>query len=47
MIDHALKVHWDGTKDETGAYLITGYGPATNIEVPKTSGSFTGLIRTP
>ena len=53
MIDHALKVHWDGTKDETGAYPITGYGPATNIEVPKTSGSFTGIdpdavtIRTP
>jgi hypothetical protein len=20
MIDHALKVHWDGTKDENGAY---------------------------
>lgn len=53
MIDHALKVHWDGTKDEIGAYLITGYGPATNIEVPKGSGSFTGVdpdavtIRTP
>jgi quercetin dioxygenase-like cupin family protein len=43
MIDHALKVHWDGTKDENGAYLIAGMGPATNIEVPKTIGSFTGL----
>lgn len=39
MIDHALKVHWDGTKDESGAYLIAGMGPATNIEVPKTAGS--------
>jgi len=41
-IDHALKVHWDGTKDETGAYLIAGYGPATNIEVPKTAGAYAG-----
>ena len=41
-IDHALKVHWDGTKDETGAYLIAGYGPATNIEVPQGSGPYTG-----
>jgi len=32
MIDHAEKVHWDGTKEETGAYLITGIGPATNID---------------
>jgi quercetin dioxygenase-like cupin family protein len=43
MIDHALKVHWDGTKDEPGAYLIAGYGPATNIEVPKGTGSFTDV----
>jgi hypothetical protein len=43
MIDHALKVHWDGTKDENGAYLITGYGPVANTEVPKAAGSFTGL----
>ncbi len=43
MIDHALKVHWDGTKDENGAYLIAGIGPATNIEVAKATGSFTGL----
>jgi len=41
-IDHALKVHWDGTKDETGAYLIAGMGPATNIEVPKAAGPYTG-----
>jgi hypothetical protein len=43
MIDHALKVHWDGTKDENGAYLITGYGPVANTEVPKATGSFIGL----
>jgi quercetin dioxygenase-like cupin family protein len=41
-IDHALKVHWDGTKEETGAYLIAGIGPATNIEVPKGSGPYAG-----
>jgi hypothetical protein len=43
MIDHALKVHWDGTKDENGAYLIAGYGPVANTEVPKAAGSFTAL----
>jgi len=42
MIDHAKKVHWDGTKEETGAYLITGIGPATNIEIPKDNGSYAG-----
>jgi len=41
-IDHALKIHWDGTKDETGAYLIAGLGPATNIEVPKAAGPYAG-----
>jgi len=41
-IDHALKVHWDGTKDESGAYLIAGYAPATNIEVPKVEGPYVG-----
>jgi quercetin dioxygenase-like cupin family protein len=43
MIDHALKVHWDGTKEENGAYLITGYGPVANTEVPKGTGAFTAL----
>jgi quercetin dioxygenase-like cupin family protein len=43
MIDHALKVHWDGTKGENSAYLITGYGPVANTEVPKATGSFSGL----
>src|SRR5438067_892029 len=42
MVDHANKVHWDGTKEESGAYLITGIGPATNIEVPKSSGPWAG-----
>jgi quercetin dioxygenase-like cupin family protein len=43
MIDHALKVHWDGTKEENGAYLIAGYAPATNIEVPQATGTYTGI----
>src|SRR5262245_23858819 len=42
MVDHAQKVHWDGTKEETGAYLITGIGPATNIEIPKATGPYAG-----
>ena len=42
MIDHAHKVHWDGTKEETGAYLISGIGPATNIPTPKVDGPYTG-----
>jgi quercetin dioxygenase-like cupin family protein len=42
MIDHATKVHWDGTKEESGAYLIAGIGPATNIENPKTDGPWAG-----
>jgi len=37
-INHALKVHWDGTYDETGTFLIAGMGPATNIEVPQAAG---------
>src|SRR3954452_18090394 len=42
MDDHDNKVHWDGTKEETGAYLITGIGPATNIETPTTAGPWAG-----
>ena len=41
-IDHANKLHWDGTKEESGAYLIAGIGPATNVEAPKVSGPYTG-----
>jgi hypothetical protein len=43
MIDHALKVHWDGTKDESSQYLIAGYGPVANTPVPKATGSFARL----
>jgi quercetin dioxygenase-like cupin family protein len=42
MIDHADKVHWDGTKDESGAYFITGIGPSGGIDVPKTDGPWNG-----
>src|SRR5260370_3259319 len=42
VIDHAAKVHWDGTKEESGASLIAGIGPATNIEVPKSNGAWSG-----
>jgi quercetin dioxygenase-like cupin family protein len=43
MIDHALKVHWDGTKEEPGAYLITGYGPTANTAVPQATGNYAGF----
>jgi quercetin dioxygenase-like cupin family protein len=42
MIDHVGKVHWDGTKEESGAYLITGLGPGTQTEVPKGTGPWAG-----
>src|SRR5258708_19227409 len=42
MVDHSLKPQWDGPKEETGAYLITGLGTATNIEIPKESGPYRG-----
>jgi quercetin dioxygenase-like cupin family protein len=42
MIDHANKVHWGGTKEESGAYLIAGMGPATSVEVPKGNGPWAG-----
>jgi quercetin dioxygenase-like cupin family protein len=42
MIDHAEKVHWDGTKDESGAYFITGIGPSGGIDVPRKDGPWTG-----
>ena len=42
MIDHAKKVHWDGTKDEGGAYFITGIGPSTQTEVAKKAGPWDG-----
>jgi quercetin dioxygenase-like cupin family protein len=42
MIDHAGKVHWDGTKEESGAYLIVSNGPGGLTEVPKASGPWAG-----
>ena len=42
MIDHANKVHWDGTKEESGAYFITGIGPSGGIDVPKREGPWNG-----
>jgi quercetin dioxygenase-like cupin family protein len=42
MIDHARKVHWGGNKDEGGAYLIAGIGPATSVQVPKSDGPWAG-----
>jgi quercetin dioxygenase-like cupin family protein len=42
MIDHAMKVHWDGTKEESGAYLIAGIGPASNIPNPKSNEPWSG-----
>lgn len=42
MIDHAQKVHWDGTKEESGAYLIAGIGPATNIANPPSGEPWSG-----
>jgi predicted metal-dependent enzyme (double-stranded beta helix superfamily) len=43
MIDHALRVHWDGTKDESSAYLIVGYGPAVSTEIARSTGTFDGI----
>ena len=42
MIDHADKVHWDGTKEESGAYFITGIGPSGGIDTPKQQGPWNG-----
>ena len=42
MVDHAMKVHWGGNKEESGAYLIAGIGPASSTEVPKSSGPWAG-----
>jgi quercetin dioxygenase-like cupin family protein len=36
-------VHWDGTKEEPGAYLITGYGPTANTPVPRATGTYAGF----
>src|SRR6266566_6014729 len=31
MIDHAMKVHWGGNKEEGGSYLIAGIGPGASV----------------
>jgi hypothetical protein len=40
--DHATKVHWDLTKEEGVASLVTGMGPVTTTEVPKSNGPWSG-----
>jgi quercetin dioxygenase-like cupin family protein len=42
MIEHAGGIHWDGTKDENGAYLIAGIGPNGQTPAPKTDGPWVG-----
>ena len=38
MIDHAGKVHWDGTKEESGAYLIADVGPDSQTQISPATG---------
>ena len=45
MIDAAGKVHWDGTKDEGGAYFIIETRPAGRTAVPKEQATGTAAIR--
>src|SRR5207302_3913881 len=42
MIDYAGKVHWDGTKEESGAYLIAAVGPESQTPIAKSSGPWAG-----
>ena len=42
MIEQAGKVHWDGTKDEGGAYFIIEIPPSGRIPVPKEQGPWHG-----
>ena len=42
MIDHAGKVHWDGTKEESGAYLIADVGPDSQTQISPSTGPWTG-----
>jgi len=42
MIEEAGKVHWDGTKDEGGAYFIIEIPPAGRTAVPKEQGPWHG-----
>jgi hypothetical protein len=47
MVDQTKKVHWDGTKEESGAYYIIETGPAGSTDVPKETGHWTVAIRQP
>jgi len=42
MIEQAGKVHWDGTKDEGGAYFIIEIPPSGQTPVPKEQGPWHG-----
>jgi uncharacterized cupin superfamily protein len=42
MMETAGKVHWDGTKEESGAYFIVETGPAKSTDVPKENGPWAG-----
>jgi len=42
MIEQAGKVHWDGTKDEFGAYFIIEIPPSGQTPVPKEQGPWHG-----
>ena len=42
MTEQAGKVHWDGTKDEGGAYFIIEIPPSGGIPVPKEQGPWHG-----
>ncbi|HEY7299888.1 MAG TPA: hypothetical protein VH684_18425 [Xanthobacteraceae bacterium] len=42
MIDYAGKVHWDGTKEESGAYLIAAIGPESQTPITPSSGPWNG-----
>jgi quercetin dioxygenase-like cupin family protein len=42
MIEQAGKVHWDGTKDESGAYFIIEIPPSGQTPAPKEAGPWHG-----
>ena len=42
MIEQAGKVHWDGTKDESGAYFIIEIPPSGQTPAPKEQGPWHG-----
>jgi quercetin dioxygenase-like cupin family protein len=42
MIEQAGKVHWDGTKDESGAYFVIEIPPSGQTPAPKEQGPWHG-----